>query len=310
MISRPALGRLLTSLAFLAAASLAQPTYGFAAEITIPHAQGETKLVDTPKTVLVFDLASLDTLDAIGVDVAGVPKGVKPASLAKFASDKYLAIGTLFEPDYEAVSAAKPDLIIVGGRSAAKYSELAKIAPTIDMTVDREHYLDSVRKNATTLGAVFGKQQEVAAKLDALDKSVAALRERAPDAGRGLIILTTGGRMSAYGPGSRFGLIHDGFGIKPAVEKLDTRGSHGQAISHEFILETNPDWLFVIDRDAAVGKGDAAQKFLDNEIVGQTEAWKKKQVVYLDPASWYLVGGGLTALQSSVDQIQAAIAKP
>jgi iron complex transport system substrate-binding protein len=307
MTARPVLGRLLTSLAFAAAATLAQPV--LAAEITIPHAQGETKLPDTPKTILVFDLASLDTLDALGVEVQGVPKGVKPPSLAKFASDKYLAIGTLFEPDYEAVSAAKPDLIIVGGRSAAKYADLAKIAPTIDMTVDREHYLDSVRKNATTLGAVFGKEKEVADKLDALDKSVAALREEAPAAGRGLIVLTTGGRMSAYGPGSRFGLIHDGFGIQPAVEKLD-QGNHGQAISHEFILETNPDWLFVIDRDAAIGKGDAAEAFLDNEIVGQTEAWKKKQVVYLDPASWYLIGGGLTALQSSVDQIRAAIAKP
>jgi iron complex transport system substrate-binding protein len=309
MIVRPVFGRLLSSLALAAVAALALPALAQADAITIPHAQGEITLPDAPKKVLVFDLTSLDTLNALGVDVAGVPKGIKTPSLAKFSSDQYLSIGTLFEPDYEAVNAAQPDLIIVGGRSAPKFAELAKIAPTIDMTVDRENFLDSMRQRATTLGEVFGKQKEVADKLATLDASIAALKEEAPAAGRGLIVMTTGGRMSAYGPGSRFGLLHDGFNIKPAVENLK-QGNHGQAISHEFILEANPDWLFVIDRDAAVGRGDAAQKFLDNDIVGQTEAWKKKQVVYLDPAAWYLLGGGLSALQTSVDQIRDAFKKP
>ena len=33
--------------------------------------------------------------------------------------------------------------------------------------------------------------------------------------------------------------------------KVDT---HGAAISHEFIAEANPDWLFVVDRGVAVGE--------------------------------------------------------
>jgi iron complex transport system substrate-binding protein len=48
---------------------------------------------------------------------------------------------------------------------------------------------------------------------------------------------------------------------------------------------------------------------LDNELVAQTTAWRNGQVVYLDPVNWYLVGGGLTALQASVDQIAKAVAK-
>ena len=42
----------------------------------------------------------------------------------------------------------------------------------------------------------------------------------APKAGKGLLVLTTGGKMSAYGPGSRFGVLHGEFGIVPAVEGL------------------------------------------------------------------------------------------
>lgn len=129
------------------------------------------------------------------------------------------------------------------------------------------------------------------------------------DAGRVLVILTTGGRMSAHGKGGRFNIIYDAFGMTPAADDLKI-GTHGQAISHEFIMETNPDWLFVVDRDAAIGQeGQAAQQVLDNDLVAQTTAWKNNQVVYLDAANWYLVGAGLTAVQANVDQLTEAFSK-
>ena len=71
------------------------------------------------------------------------------------------------------------------------------------------------------------------------------------------------------------------------------------------------DVLFVIDRDASIGnKGEAASKLLDNDIVRRTTAWQKGHVVYLDGLSLYVVGGGLTALQNTVDQLNTALAKP
>jgi len=280
-----------------------------AQDLTIQHAKGETSVPAKPRKVLAFDMASLDTLNALGVEVAGVPTARFPEYLAKYGSDKYQKIGTLFEPDYEAVNAAEPDLIIVGGRSSAKYADLAKIAPTIDLTTDPKDFIGSVKRNVQTLGKIFDKEAEAEAQLAKLEKSMTDLRQDAAKAGKGLLVLTTGGKMSAYGPGSRFGVLHGEFGIEPAVEGLATT-NHGQAVTSEFILKTNPDWLFVIDRDVVVNqKGGAAKKVLDNELVAQTTAWKKDQVVYLDPVNWYLIGGGLTALQSSVDQIAKAVAK-
>jgi iron complex transport system substrate-binding protein len=159
------------------------------------------------------------------------------------------------------------------------------------------------------LGTIFGKQAQAKTHLAKLETSMADLRQEASKAGKGLLVLTTGGKMSAYGPGSRFGLLHSEFGIVPAVEGLATT-NHGQAVNAEFILKTNPEWLFVIDRDVATGQDSgAAKKVLDNELVAQTTAWKKNQVVYLDPTNWYLIGGGLTAMQASVDQIAKAIAR-
>ena len=87
-------------------------------------------------------------------------------------------------------------------------------------------------------------------------------------------------------------------------------GNHGQAISFEYILETSPDWLYVIDRDAAIGReGVAAAKYLDNDIVWETKAWKSGKVVYLDPVSWYIVGGGITARQKTGDQMTARLSQ-
>lgn len=281
-----------------------------AADVTVKHAQGETTVATNPEKVVVFDFATLDNLDRLGVKIIGVPGSIAfPEYLKKYDGADYTKVGTLFEPDYEAVNAAEPDLIIVGGRSAAKYGELAKIAPTIDLTVPAKEFISGTEANIEKLGQIFGKETEAKAEVDKLNSELAALKEKTKGKGKGLMILTSGGKISAYGPGSRFGVLHDSFGVEPAAPDLSV-GNHGQPVSSEFILETNPDWLFVLDRDAAIGReGTSAKQLLDNELVRQTNAWKNDQVVYLNAQNWYLVGGGLGALHNTIQQLSAAFDK-
>ena len=260
-----------------------------------------------PGTVLVYDLAALDTLAALDVEVAGLPTANLVGRFADWATPSTIDIGTLFEPDYEAVNAADPDLIVVGGRSAAVLPELEKIAPAIDLSTDAADHLGSVRRNAQTLGTIFGAQDRVEALLTDLDASIAEVRGRAAGAGRGLIVLTSGGELTAYGPGSRFGWLHDELGVVPARGDIEV-SSHGQAVSFEYLLKTDPDWLFVVDRDTAVGEdGAAAQQVLDNELVARTTAWSTGQVVYVDAVDWYVAGGGLGTTQRVVDEVAAAL---
>ncbi|WP_191575544.1 siderophore ABC transporter substrate-binding protein [Achromobacter insolitus] len=284
-----------------------------AAQSTTPvkHARGETAVPANPSKTIVLDLAVLDTLHTLDVDPIGVPSAAKlPPQLSQFADKRYLKAGTMFEPNYEVIHAAAPQVIFVAGRSAPKYDELSRIAPTVDLTVDPKDLVGSVRRNTETLAALYGKEGVAKEKLAALDASIASLKGKAANAGTALIVLTTGGKMSAYGPGSRFGVIHDAFGVKPAATGLNV-SNHGQAISFEFIAQTDPDWLFVIDRDAAIGReGMSAQRMLDNELVRPTKAWKNQRVVYLNGFNWYLLGSaGLTAMQQNVDQIGAALSQ-
>ncbi|WP_226886538.1 siderophore ABC transporter substrate-binding protein [Nisaea nitritireducens] len=295
----------------LACATILAVTIGvstaFAQEVVVEHAKGTTTLPAIPEKVLVFNLSALDVLDAIGVEVTGVPGGPKPEHLAKYASGSYLNVGSLFEPDYEAVVAAEPDLVIVGGRSSRNYDDLSKIAPTIDLSAGWDNHIEDAKRNALTLGKVFGKEAEVRALVDKLESSTAELQALAGKAGTALAMITTGGKMSAHGPGSRFSVLYDVYGFKPAVEDLGT-GLHGQPISFEFLLETDPDWLFVVDRDAAIGReAQSAAAMLDNEIIHKTKAWKAGHIVYVNAGNWYLAGTGLQALQMNVDEIAGAL---
>lgn len=314
MSIRPVVGAVTASLILIGTAACAtdEPAGGDAAAvpnetISVDHAQGTTELAGTPETVLTFDLAALTVLDELGIDVAGVPKANLTEGLQAYAGDDVLDIGTLFEPDYEAVAAAAPDLIIVAGRSAAAYPELAEIAPTVDLSNDWADFRTSVEDGATTLGEIFDAADEVAAMNDELDQTIETVATTAADAGTGLIVLTSAGEVTAYGPGSRFGFLHDELAMEPAVEDVEA-ATHGDPVSFEFILESDPDWLFVVDRDAAVGEGTGnAEAILDNEIVHQTSAWKNDQVVYVDPANWYIVNGGVPTLQGIAIEVGQAL---
>lgn len=275
--------------------------------VMIQHAMGETEVKKDPKTVATLDVSALDTLYAIGVDVQGVPNDIFVPYLHKFDGPEYRKVGSVFEPDYEALSAMAPDLIIVGGRSGPKYPEVSKIGPTIDLTPDLKDRLGSTIKYAEELGEIFGKQKEVSDRVTKLRQSIESVKEKAHAAGTALLIMTTGGKMSAMGPGTWFGMLYDTFGIKPSVKDLDT-SFHGQIVSPEFVLETDPDWLFVIDRDAAIGQaGASARQVVDNELIRQTKAWKLGHVVYLDPVNWYIVSDGLIAMQAMADELSKAL---
>ena len=56
-----------------------------------------------PEKVVVFDFGMLDTLDELGVEVAGLPQANVPAYLSKYEDAKYANVGSLKEPDFEAI---------------------------------------------------------------------------------------------------------------------------------------------------------------------------------------------------------------
>lgn len=306
----------LMMVAFLAACGSDEATDANSAEadtkeaetetVTVKHELGETTFDKNPEKVVVFDFGVLDSMDKLGIEaVAGVPQGNVPTYLEKYNdAEKYENVGTLKEADFEAIHALDPDLIIISGRQAAMYEEFADIAPTIHMGVDTTKYMDSFTQNMNTLGEIFGKEDQVKEELAAIDKQIEDLKTSVTDE-KALIVLANEGKVSAYGAASRFGIIHDVFGVKQADEGIEA-STHGQSISFEYILETNPDMMFVVDRNAAVGNDASAKDSLENELVQKTTAYQNDKIIYLDPDFWYLSGGGLQSVSQMVTDIQSA----
>jgi iron complex transport system substrate-binding protein len=264
-----------------------------------------------PETIVVFDMAALDTIGALGGEVAGAPLDSVPDYLEKYLVDDAFNAGTLFEADIIEVESQQPDLIVIGGRSSALYDDLSEIAPTVDLSL-RGTYTETLERNATFLGEVLGAEEEAEEAVAEVTEGIEEAKAATADAGTGLGLMVSGGELSAMAPagegsdarGARGGLIYDAFGVEPVVDDI-TAATHGEPVSFEFLLETDPDYLWVVDRDAATGEEGAqsAEAVLDNEIVRQTTAAQEDQIVYLDPVAWYVVFGGIDTTKIMIDDV-------
>lgn len=277
-----------------------------AAEITT--AIGTVTIDRVPATVAVYDIAAIDTLMSLGVKPDGIPDKLYLPELADVAKGAAV-VGTLFEPDLEALNALEPDLVIVGGRSSTQVEATSRVAPTIDMTMTGDDLLAEAKARLAAYGDLFAKAGEAADAARGLDTAVEAARQAVKGKGKALILMTNGPKITAYGPGSRFGWLHKALDLEPAVTDVET-ATHGEAVSFEFISKANPDWLLVLDRAAAIGSGEqGAKATLDNELVARTTAWKTGQVVYLPAADFYIAAGGLQATRRVLATIEHAFAK-
>ena len=280
----------------------------FAKEITIPTARGEVTLAESPAKIAVYDTGSLDTLQALGVKVDGAADVGKILPYLKPTLDSAKNVGTIFEPNLEALNELKPDLIIVGTRTAKKFDDVSAIGQTIDLTDNGNKLIESGLQRIESFGKLFNKQTEA----DKLKTELATLFKQTKEAvkgtGNSLIILVNGGKFSAFGKGYRLSFIHEDLGVPMADANINGSG-HGQPISFEFIEKTNPDWLFVLDRLSAIGQeGKSAKEVLDNELIHHTNAWKNGNIVYLSSAS-YLAPGGAEQLKMDLNNIKSAFEK-
>lgn len=292
---------------FAAIAVVGFCTMAQAAEIDT--ARGKVDVAAAPAKVAVFDIAAVDTLDRLGIKLDGLPSKLYVPELSGLLNTAE-PVGDIFEPDLEALNALAPDLIIIGGRSSTKLDAVSKVAPSIDMTMDGDDLLLQARQRTDAYGVLFGREIEAKAALAELDQSVESARKAVAGRGKALIVMTNGPKVSAYGPGSRFGWVHKALDLPAAVADV-AAASHGEAVSFEFIREANPDWLLVLDRAAAIGSSEQnAKATLDNELVAQTTAWRKGQVIYLPAADFYIAAGGIQSTNRVLRTIAEAFASP
>ena len=278
--------------------------------VQITDANGEkAELKKNPKRVVVFDYGVADILKNLGVDaVVGLPKnGKMPEILSNYSDDKYTNVGSLKETDFEAVESLNPDLIIIGGRQAEDIDSFKEIAPTVNLAVDGQDYMNSFKTVVTDLGNLFDKQDEAKKAIDEIEAKIAKVNKTVAEKGlTASVVMANEGSISTFSAKSRYGLIYNGLGFAEVDKNIDD-STHGQQVSFEYFLENKSDYVFVVDRGAVTGKGEAASKLFDNEVMNKTEVSKNGNIVYLNSVIWYTMTGGIESTNQMIDEIADAV---
>lgn len=277
--------------------------------VVVTDANGEkVELNKNPERVVVFDYGVADIIKNLGVDIVGLPKdGKLPEILSVYADDKYTNVGSLKETNFEAVEALKPDLIIIGGRQAEDIDSFKEIAPTVQLSVDGENYMDSFSTVVTDLGNLFDKQDEAASALKDIETKVADLNKIISEKGLSAsVVMANEGGISLFSQASRYGIIYSDLGFKQLDKNIE-ESTHGQQITFEYFLENKSDYVFVIDRSSVTGKGESAKTLFDNEIMNKTDVAKNDNIVYLNSVVWYTMTGGIESTNIMIDEIASSI---
>lgn len=264
-----------------------------------------------PERIAVLDMASLDILDNLGM--GGRVVGSASTSLEYLTdyvdNEEVANLGTIKEADLEAVMECDPDVIFIGGRLASSYDALSEIAPVVFLSTDSElGIVKSVTKNAETIASMFGLEDEVSKKTEGFDERIKALKKTA-EGKTALVGMTTSGSFNLMGNDGRCSIVgrEVGFENLTAAESTST---HGNEASFETVVEKNPDYIFVMDRDSAIGADGAqtAKEIVENELVMGTDAYKNGRIIYLEhPAVWYTAEGGITALNIMLSDLENAL---
>lgn len=263
--------------------------------------------------IAVMDMAALDILDSLGLGDRVVGSSSTSLDyLQDYVTNESVSnLGTIKEADMEAVMACEPDVIFIGGRLSSSYDALSEIAPVVFLSTDTEiGVVESVRKNASTIASMFGVEDQVDSLMSGFDTRIEALAAFAADK-TAIVGMCTSGSFNVLGNDGRCSIIgvEVGFENIGVDAEIDT-STHGNEASFEFIVEKAPNYIFVMDRDAAIGTDGAqlAQEIMENELVMTTDAYKNGNIVYLaNPAVWYTAEGGITALDIMLQDLESEL---
>lgn len=266
--------------------------------VTIEDDFGVQEVPEAPQSIVVTDNRSFRTLERFGVELTGAPLGL--ARETSYGEQDLHDLGSHREPDFEALIAAQPDLVINGQRFGQYYDDIAELVPEAAIvqldqaTEDPATYFDGLVEKTEQLGVVFGEEDAAAQIIDEFTTE----RDRVAAAYDGessvIAVLTSGGNISyvAPGDGRTLGPLFTEFGLTPASEQTVEDESHGDDISVEAIADADPDWLLVMDRDAMNRDEDEdyqpAQELLaDSPALQEVTAVQEGNIVYM-PDNTYL----------------------
>ena len=278
-------------------AAAAQPQGSQAETITVQDNSGQVQVPKNPTSVVALDNRSFETLDAWDIELSAAAVSLMPSTIGYTEDPDLIDIGNHREPDLEQLVAVQPDLIISGQRFSQYNEQIADLVPDaviIDLEPrEGEPFADELIRQTTVLGEIFGKQQEAAELTDRFEAAIEAAASEY-DGSSVMALNSSGGELGFIAPGAgrTLGPVFDILSLSPALEVPEASDNHeGDDISVEAIAASDPAWLLVMDRDAAISATEpeyepASDVIENSEAMARVSAVEQGNIVYM-PADTY-----------------------
>lgn len=271
-----------------------------------------------PRVVATFALEFADILLALGIENSGITlfglsKGDNlNEALNAFAGSNYPNVGTLFEPNHDALTLMMPDLIILGGRAASQYSALKEKYPNadiLDISNANPYLFETQKKVYENLGKIFTNlTDDLNETINKFEMQLNQIKTNFPDKNV-LFLMVNGDAISQYGVGSRFGFVYSELEMVPADPNGTILEAHGKTVNAEYISAVNPEIILVFDRAQATGESTGSIETLtNNALVKQTKAGKNGDIYILNPYAWYILPGGINSTNIMISDLNKVLA--
>lgn len=264
---------------------------------SITHARGTTEVPDAPQRVVTLEPLELDTAVALGITPVGAAVASNVAGVPEYLGvDGVEPVGTVPEPDLEAIAALQPDLILgTESRHSGLYDQLESIAPTVFIGTQADPW----RENAALIGEALGQQSEVTALIDDVDDRCAAISDEYDVDGATAQIVrprdeTT---LSLYGPVSFAGSLIECVGY--TIPDREWEDGLQANLSPENIVDAAADEVFVTTADID------DRSTIPSAITENADAFPS--VTLVDTSTW-VSGVGPKGAQVVLDDIEKFLA--
>ena len=271
---------------------------------TVRHAMGETTLEAAPVRVVTLDTGELDAMAQLGVKPVGVVD-YGADGLPKYFDTEEIEgveiVGTIQEPNLEAIARLKPDLILSSKlRHEKLYSQLSQIAPTVFAARPGVTW----KQNFTLYSQAVGREDEAAETVERYEERVAELNEVLPKDRPevSVVRVMADGQVRLYQRANFLGVLLTDLGFpRPAPQNVD-----------DFAAEVSLEQLDQADGDLIIYAVFDATKNANGEAVTSSSLWqqlrgvKAGNVHTVDDQTW--IGGiGYKAAFDVMDQLETFV---
>ena len=175
---RRILAPILASLLVLAGCGGGEPEASDTSGPSVDTKFGSVDVPADPQRVVALGWGDAETALALGVQPVGASDWVEFGGMgvgpwAEGLYDEAPEIIATMEPDYEAIAALEPDLILDTNSSGEqkRYDRLSEIAPTVGVPDGGDNYLTTMDQQVDLVAEALGKEDEGKSLLDDLDQT-------------------------------------------------------------------------------------------------------------------------------------------